>query len=135
MLVDIEGDVRRLCEANDFHAAVTLAIQGYGPELMGFIAVVMRDPNEAGEVFADVCVRMWKSLASFRWESSLRTWAYVLARRGCYAYRREREKARMHVPLSQAPELRALIVKVRTTMLSAGTRTKVRRAPSGCARS
>ena len=116
---DLEADVRHLCEAGDVHGAVTLAIQGYGPELMGFLVVVIRDSSEAGEVFADLCVRMWKSLASFRWESSLRTWTYVLARRACHAHRRERAKERMHVPLSQAPELDALIVKVRTTTMAA----------------
>ncbi len=114
-----EAPIQRACEAGELHQAATLAIQGYGPELMGFLVVVLRDPGDAGEVFSDLCVRMWKSLASFRWESSLRTWVYVLARRACHAHRRERASHRdHHVPLSQVPEIDALIVRMRTTSLA-----------------
>ena len=119
MADELEADVRAACERKDFDGAVTLASQGYGPELLGFLVVVVGDPTEAGEVFADVCVRLWKSLPAFRWESSLRTFAYVLARRACHAHRKERAKMRdRHVPLSQAPELSALIVRIRTTTIA-----------------
>ena len=119
MAGDVEQQVRRLSEADDVHGAATAAIQGYGPELMGFLVVVVGDATEAGEVFADVCVRMWKSLPTFRWESSLRTWVYVLARRACHAYRRERASYRdRHVRLSEVPEIDELIMRVRTTTIA-----------------
>ena len=96
--------------------AVTAAIEGYGPELLGFLVVVVGDPTEGGDVFADTCVRMWKSLPGFRWESSLRTWAYVLARRACHAHRKERAKQReRHVRLSEVPEIDEMILRIRTT--------------------
>jgi RNA polymerase sigma-70 factor (ECF subfamily) len=113
---DVEGEVRRRCDAGDMRGAATAAIEGYGPELLGFLVVVVGDPSEAGDVFADTCVRMWKSLPGFRWESSLRTWVYVLARRACHAHRKERAKQRdRQVPLSQVPEIDAMIARVRTT--------------------
>jgi len=116
---DLEARIRSECDAGNFDGAVTHAIQGYGPELLGFLVVVVGDASEAGEVFSDLCVRLWKSLPGFRWESSLRTFAYVLARRACHAHRKERAKLRdRHVPLSQAPELSALIVRIRTTTIA-----------------
>jgi RNA polymerase sigma-70 factor, ECF subfamily len=113
---DVEAEVRRLCEADELRNAVTVAIEGYGPELLGFLVVMVGDASEAGDVFADTCVRLWKSLASFRWESSLRTWVYVLARRAVHAYRKERAKYReRYVGLSEVPEIDAMIARVRTT--------------------
>lgn len=127
---EVEAEVRRLCEAGSLHAAATVAIQGLGPELLGFLVAVTADRSEAGEIFADVCVRLWKSLATFRWESSLRTWAYVLARRACHAYRQERAAwGSRHVRLSQVPEIDAVIVRMRTTTLAnlGGEKTRVQR--------
>ena len=118
-MADVDSKIRAACEAGDFHRAATHAIQDYGPELMGFLVVVMRDRNMAGDVFSDVCVRMWKSLPNFRWESSFRTWMYVVARRACHAHRRAQADAReRRVPLSDVPELDALIVRMRTTTLA-----------------
>ena len=117
--VDVDAEVRRLCEAGDIHRAATVAIQAFSGELMGFLVVVVGDSSEAGDVFADTCVRLWKSLAAFRWESSLRTWVYVLARRACHAHREAKAPHRgRHVPLSQVPEVDELIVRMRTTTLA-----------------
>jgi RNA polymerase sigma-70 factor (ECF subfamily) len=115
----LELETRRCCEAGDIHGAATLVIQELGPELLGFLVVLIRDRSDAGEVFADVCVRIWKGLATFRWESSLRTWCYVLARRAAGHHRRSRDawKTR-HVPLSDAGDLEPLIVRIRTTTLA-----------------
>jgi RNA polymerase sigma-70 factor (ECF subfamily) len=118
-VAELEAAVQRCCEEGDLHGATTLAIQGYGPEVLGFLAVLV-DRADAGEVFADVCVRLWKSLATFRWEASLRTWVYVLARRACQAYLKERASYRdRHVRLSEVPEIDAMIQRVRTTTIEA----------------
>src|SRR5262245_13743197 len=79
-----EDEIRRLCEAGDARAATARAIQALGPELMGFLVVLAGNPDDAAEVFSDLCVRIWRGLPAFRWESSLRTWAYVLARRALH---------------------------------------------------
>lgn len=127
--VELEAEVRKHCEGGDVHAATTAAIQGYGPEVMGLL-VVLVGKVDAGEVFADVCVRIWKGLATFRWESSLRTWIYVLARRASAGYRKEMAmRGQKHVPLSQVPEIDEMIVRVRTTLISKlGAQTEKSRA-------
>jgi RNA polymerase sigma-70 factor, ECF subfamily len=116
---DVEAEVRRLCESGDSRTAVTLTLREYGPEIVGFLVVLTKDNVDAGDVFADVCVRIWKSLPTFRWQCSLRTWLYVLARRAFSAYQRERIQWReRHVRLSEVPELDELIVRVTTTTLA-----------------
>jgi len=118
-LVQVDEEVRRLCEAGETHAAVTAAIRGLGAELMGFLVAVTGHRDDAGDVFADTCVRMWKGLAGFRWESSLRTWVYTLARRAVYEHRARRAAdVGRHVPLSQVPEIDEMIARVRTTTLA-----------------
>ena len=116
---DVEAEIRRLCESGQTRAAVTLAIRDYGPEVVGFLVVLTRDPADAGDVFADVCVRIWKSLGSFRWQCSLRTWLYVIARRAYSAHQRERQQWRdRHIRISDVPEIDELIMRVRTTTLA-----------------
>jgi RNA polymerase sigma-70 factor (ECF subfamily) len=112
--VDLEHRVRALCGAGDHHAATTAAIEGYGPELLGFLVVMMRDEHDASDVFGDLCVRLWRGLPSFRWDSSLRTWLYILARRACWKFR-DKGRAHDYVPLSGVPEIDAVAQRVRTT--------------------
>jgi RNA polymerase sigma-70 factor, ECF subfamily len=76
----LESDVRALCERADYGAAATLAIRGYGPELFGFLIAVLRDEGEANEAFSELCEVLWRGLPAFAWESTLRTWAYGIAR-------------------------------------------------------
>jgi RNA polymerase sigma-70 factor (ECF subfamily) len=116
---DVEAEVRRLCTAGDIRAAATVAIRDLGPEVAGFLMVLARDPTDAGDIFADVCVRIWKNLAGFRWQCTLRTWVYVLARRAFAAHQQQRAQWRdRHLPISEVPEIEELIVRVRTTTLA-----------------
>jgi len=129
---ELDDTVRRHLDAGDTHGALTVALRGLGPELLGFLCVLVKDQNEAGEVFADVCVRMWKSLPGFRWESSLRTWAYVVARRAFLVHVQRRASWREHhVALSGVPEdISALVAKMRTSTISAirkDQRTRIER--------
>jgi len=111
----IEDEVRRLLGDGDVHAAVTAVIRGLGPEVLGFLHVLTGNPNDAGDVFSDLCVRIWKSLQGFRGDSSLRTWTYVLARRAFYDHRDQRAAWReRHTPLTGDQELDATIARVRT---------------------
>lgn len=58
-----------------------------------------RNPHDAEDLVQDVLATLLKSLDSFRGESSLSTWTYVVAKRACG---RMRKRASRMVPLPEA---------------------------------
>lgn len=93
-----ESAVRTLCEAGDDAAAATAALQLYGGELLGFLVHVASNDAVALDAFSLLAENIWRSLPGFRWESSLRTWCFVLARRALS--RAGRRQGKPKVPLS-----------------------------------
>jgi RNA polymerase sigma-70 factor (ECF subfamily) len=59
--------------------AVSLAVRGYGSQILGYLRSVVRDPEDAAEVFSQFTEDLWRGLGSFRGECSVRVWAYKLA--------------------------------------------------------
>ena len=84
----LEQRIRRHHERGELKEAATAAIEGFGPEILGFLKAVVRDEQLAGEVFAHFCEDVWTGLSGFRWESSFRTWGYTLARAAWLRQRR-----------------------------------------------
>jgi RNA polymerase sigma-70 factor (ECF subfamily) len=108
----LENQVRNRCQAGDIAAATAAALKGYGPELFGFLCALERDEDAASDAFAQMSEDVWRGLSGFGWDCTLRTWMYTLARNA--SHRLHRNKKRLQVPLSQAPELAALAEQVRT---------------------
>ncbi len=103
----------------DYAGAATLAIGGYGAEIFGFLLAIHRDEVEAAEAFAHFSERLWCDLATFRGESSFRTWAYALARHASLNYRRDaRRRARRRGELPEGSRLSALAERARTATAS-----------------
>ncbi|MDH0863801.1 sigma-70 family RNA polymerase sigma factor [Mitsuaria sp. GD03876] len=55
------------------------AAQRHGPDIARFVAGYEREPARRQELLQDVHVALWQSLAGFRGQCSLRTWAYRVA--------------------------------------------------------
>ena len=103
-----ERAIRGLCEAGDHAEAATAALQAYGVELLGFLRALAGDHDLAAEAFAELGEDLWKGLPRFRWEASLRSWLYALARNALAQLRRDpRRRVDRNLPLSIAPELAA----------------------------
>ena len=113
--LDIAADVRAALERGEPTAATTRALQGYGPQILGYLLAMSASEADAHDAFALFCEQLWRGLPGFRWQSSLRTWSYVLARD---ALQRQQGKAPArhgpHVALSDAPELQAIAARART---------------------
>jgi RNA polymerase sigma-70 factor, ECF subfamily len=77
--VELERRLRARFDAGDLDAVATQALAAYGAELYGFLVAVARG-DDPDELFARLCEKLWRRLPGFRWESSFRTWAYLLAR-------------------------------------------------------
>ena len=77
--METEQRIAAALDAADWSAAATAALEGYGPEILGYLTAVVRNPSDASDVFSMFVEDLWRGLPSFRRESSLRTWAYKLA--------------------------------------------------------
>jgi len=83
----IEATIRDLVAAGEIDAAATRALEHYGPELYGFLRALARDDDLAADAFAAASEQLWRNLARFRWEASLRTWSYQLVRNALHQLR------------------------------------------------
>jgi RNA polymerase sigma-70 factor (ECF subfamily) len=111
---DVEREVRRLCEEGAVAAAAAAAVRAYGPEILGFLAALHRSDQDADDVFSIWSERLFRGLPGFGWASSLRTWAYTLARNASINFARDRRaRARRERPAESA-ELAAVEQEVRT---------------------
>jgi RNA polymerase sigma-70 factor (ECF subfamily) len=105
-----ERAIRALCEAGQHAEATTAALRSYGVELLGFLRALAGDHDLAGEAFAELGEDVWRGLPKFRWESSLRSWLYQLARNALAQLRRDpRRRIDRNLPLSNAPEVAAVV--------------------------
>lgn len=78
---ETESQIRERLDSDDLSGAATAAIDSYGPEVLGWLVVITGNHATADDVFGMASEDLWRSLSSFRWECSLRTWFYTLARR------------------------------------------------------
>ena len=116
---DLEQGIRYRLEQGDREGAATLAIRGYGAEIYGFLVAFHRDEQDAAEVFSLFNERLWRDLASFRGDSSFRTWAYCLARHASLNYCRDaRRRDRRQEPLPADSALTAAVAPARTQTVS-----------------
>jgi RNA polymerase sigma-70 factor (ECF subfamily) len=112
---NVEREVRELCAAGRHDDAATAALRGYGPELFAFVAALHASEADADDVFAELSRRLWRGLLRFGWHSSLRTWAYTIARNASVDARGRR---RREVALDDASEVGRLVEEVRTATRS-----------------
>jgi RNA polymerase sigma-70 factor (ECF subfamily) len=113
-LEGLEGDVRALCERGDRAAATTLALRAYGPELFGFLVAMHRDETDASESFSEVAEVLWRKLPGFAWQSTLRTWAYGIARNVLRTRKRDARRRARRVGGESASVIEEIAHRVRT---------------------
>lgn len=80
MATDNEQELRRAWDRGDLRAVTTLALERYGPEILGVLAVQLRSAADASEAFSLFSEQLWSGLPGFQWRCSLRAWAHRIAR-------------------------------------------------------
>jgi RNA polymerase sigma-70 factor, ECF subfamily len=114
----LERDIRVAFEVGAFDGAATMAIRGYGPEILGYLTVAAGSHSDASEAFSMFCEDMWKGLPKFEWLSSFRSWAYVLAKNALHRYHRIPAGARWrNIPLEEVAGFFDIEQEVRTSTL------------------
>jgi RNA polymerase sigma-70 factor (ECF subfamily) len=84
----LEARIEELGRARDLAAVATLAVDGYGSEVFGYLINVLGNHADAGEVFSQIAEDLWRGLPGFGFRCSMRTWLYVLARHAVARFRR-----------------------------------------------
>lgn len=105
--------VRQLLERGETDEAIAHTIESYGPEILGFLVAVVRDPDTADDVFSVFCEDVWRGLIGFRGQGSLRSWLYTVCRRALVRYRRSAYQ-RNRRGLSELGTLSKIAADVRT---------------------
>jgi len=130
--MSLEARLRALHEAGDLQALSTAALEGYGPELLGWLVAVARDEDLGREAFADFSEDLWRGLPGFRWASSFRTWAYVLARHALARLLRDpRRRRARNLSLSHVAEVAARVATTTLAHLRTGAKDRVARLREG----
>jgi RNA polymerase sigma-70 factor (ECF subfamily) len=86
--MDVEAEIAQLRAAGQLKEVATLAIDSYGPEILSFLEMMLRNHADASDAFAQACEDLWKGLPRFEGRSSLKTWFYTLARHAASRLRR-----------------------------------------------
>jgi RNA polymerase sigma-70 factor, ECF subfamily len=113
----LEAEIRRRCGAADWAGAATTALQGYGPEVLGFLYNALGDEDDARDGFSIFSEALFCGLPDFRWQCQFRTWTYALARSAMCRVLRDPGRSERRVALSQAPELAQRAESIRTATL------------------
>jgi RNA polymerase sigma-70 factor (ECF subfamily) len=111
-----EQELRAAFDSGRMQDAATAVLSTYGDEILSFIHSRLRHRADSDEAFAMFAEDLWNGLPSFGWRSSVRTWAYTLARNATirYASASDRRAAR-NLPLSCPGAVAALVERVRET--------------------
>jgi RNA polymerase sigma-70 factor (ECF subfamily) len=102
--MDVEAELARLRAEGNLKDVATVAIESYGPDVLGFLAAMLRSQVDASDAFAQACENLWRALPRFEGRSSVKTWFYTVARNTALRMRSNAFDNR-RVPLSEISEI------------------------------
>jgi RNA polymerase sigma-70 factor (ECF subfamily) len=76
---DLESRIASELDRGAYADAAAEVVRGYGPQILGYLRAVLRDQAVADEAFSQFSEDLWKGIAGFRRESSIKTWSYAVA--------------------------------------------------------
>jgi RNA polymerase sigma-70 factor, ECF subfamily len=123
----VDAAAKAAADAKDWQKVATLALEWYGDEILGFLTAQAKDETAAHEAFSMFAEAMWRGLTGFRWECSLRTWCYTLARHAWFRLLRDRTRGVELVPLmsSGSIPIDELAARIRADHMSPSTRARM----------
>jgi RNA polymerase sigma-70 factor, ECF subfamily len=75
----VEQRIQQTLDRGELEEAVKVVVEGYGPEIFGYLLRSMRSEDDASEVFSQFCEDLCRGLGTFQRRSSCRTWLYRVA--------------------------------------------------------
>jgi RNA polymerase sigma-70 factor (ECF subfamily) len=86
------ADVQRWIHAGELRRAASSLVVAYGPDVLATCIAMLRDRVAAEDVTQEVFGDALRALATFRGDSSPRTWLLSIARNRCVDYLRARKR-------------------------------------------
>jgi RNA polymerase sigma-70 factor (ECF subfamily) len=115
---ELEREIAAHCAAGEYAAATTIAIKGYGPEILGYLFAATKREQDTADIFSEYCENVWRGIPAFRGESTFRTWSYRLAYHALARVARTgSRRGKREVAMADIPEVEAMIDHVRTRTL------------------
>jgi RNA polymerase sigma-70 factor (ECF subfamily) len=106
----LDEQVRELLDREDHRGAASLVLHGLGPPILGYLEAIVRDPDDARDVFQLFAEELWRALPGWRGEGSLRAFSYRLAWRAHARFRRDAwHKRRQHLRTTMASRIAASV--------------------------
>ena len=124
----LEERIGAALDAGDVTAAATLGLRGYGPQILGYLTVVLHERDLAEDAFSVFAEDMWRGLDGFRRGASFRTWAYKLAYHAALRVLRDPEHRRgVTLQTSAASNLAAAVRSETPLHLRTETKTSIQK--------
>jgi RNA polymerase sigma-70 factor (ECF subfamily) len=75
----LEKRIGELLGAGDHAGAATVAVRGYGPQILGYLQAVLRSEDDGAEAFSAFCENLWTGIPAYQHRNSFKAWAYTIA--------------------------------------------------------
>ena len=119
----VDREVREALERGDVDGATENVLRKYGPELIGWLFSVLPNEGDAHDAFSRFSEELWRSMARFNSNCSVRTWCYMIARQSVSRVRAQPRHAH-EVLVTSVPSL----VKAVSDVWASTTRRNAQRA-------
>ncbi len=108
----LELRIEQLLSAGDRATAVTVAVRGYGPQILGYLQAVLRSSEDGAEAFSRFCENLWTGIGGYQRRSTFKAWAYTIAWHAALRVVEAPERRR-HLPLAEG-QVERLVQEVRS---------------------
>lgn len=107
----LDQQVREHLDRGDHRGAASLVLHELGPPILGYLQALVRDADDARDVFQLFAEELWEALPDWRVEGSLRAFSYRIAWRAHARFRRDAwQKRRERLRTTMASRIAASIV-------------------------
>ncbi|HSN91113.1 MAG TPA: sigma factor [Anaeromyxobacteraceae bacterium] len=107
----LDQQAREHLDRGDHRGAASLVLHELGPPVLGYLQAIVRDADDARDVFQLFAEELWQALPGWRVEGSLRAFSYRIAWRAHARFRRDAwRKRRERLRTTMASRIAASIV-------------------------
>lgn len=126
-VAEIESRVRTLLAAEEYRQAAKFLLDALGADVLRFLSARLNGRAEAEDAYLQFSEDLWVGLPAFRWESSLRTWMFILARSAAMQASRKRQREGDPRRLAELEQFREYVKRTTARYLRTAVKDRMRR--------